>query len=344
MPTVSSVISDFNALSEAQQNIVKSTILSRSAAADLHKYVEERRFINGRACPHCGSVHVVKNGKRKDGTQRYLCRDCEKSFVITANSIAEHSRKPLGTWKQYVNCMLLGLSLRDSAAVCGIHLSTAFLWRHKILDALRTNQDDILLEGVIEADETFFTLSFKGNHKRSTTFKMPRPAHKRGGTRKIRGLSHEKVCVPCAVNRDGQAFGMVSNLARVKTKGLEEVFRNHIKTGSHLVADKASAYQRFAASNGLALTQIKSGRGATPGGYSLARINNYHSELKRFITRFKGVSTKYLNNYLAWHGLVNYSLSKEPNKRQLLLADTFGVPMKKRGADVPRRDPVPLLA
>ena len=34
-------------------------------------------------CPLCGWYPcVVHNGHRKDGTQRYVCRDCGKSFVM----------------------------------------------------------------------------------------------------------------------------------------------------------------------------------------------------------------------------------------------------------------------
>ena len=36
-------------------------------------------------------------------------------------------------------------------------------------------------------------------------------------------------------------------------------------------------------------------------------INSYHSQLKRFMRGFNGVSTKYLNNYLVWNNLVNYA-------------------------------------
>lgn len=34
--------------------------------------------------------------------------------------------------------------------------------------------------GVIEVGEAFFRESFKGNHKKNTTFSMPRKAHKSG--------------------------------------------------------------------------------------------------------------------------------------------------------------------
>lgn len=61
--------------------------------------------------------------------------------------------------------MMDGLSVRKSAAICKINRNTAFVWRHKILDALAllaTKQKR--LGGIVEADETFFPLSYKGGH------------------------------------------------------------------------------------------------------------------------------------------------------------------------------------
>lgn len=90
----------------------------------------------------CGCIHVVRNGHRKDGTQRYVCKDCGKSFVIATNSIVSGTRKDLSVWEQYIDCMMNGLSIRKTAVACGIHRNTAFLWRHKILDALQNMADD----------------------------------------------------------------------------------------------------------------------------------------------------------------------------------------------------------
>lgn len=135
---------------------------------------------------------MVRNGHRKDGTQRYVCKDCGKSFVIATNSIVSGTRKDLSVWEQYIDCMMNGLSIRKTAVACGIHRNTAFLWRHKILDALQNMADDVTLDGIIEADETFFAISYKGNHSKSKTFAMPRKAHKRGHSTHIRGLSQER--------------------------------------------------------------------------------------------------------------------------------------------------------
>ena len=79
----------------------------------------------------------------------------------------------MGIWIKYLKCMLDKKTLKESSEECGISVTTAFLWRHKILDALREVTDKVYLDGTVEADETFFNVSYKGNHKNSKSFTMP---------------------------------------------------------------------------------------------------------------------------------------------------------------------------
>ena len=127
MPTIASILSDYAALSISDQNAVKSALLSPSVTGSLSmsQFVEQKRFAGGRVCPICGCTHVIKNGHEKNGTQRFLCLECGKSFVITTNSIASHTRKPVATWEKFIDCMLRGLSIRQSATECGISNDTA---------------------------------------------------------------------------------------------------------------------------------------------------------------------------------------------------------------------------
>ncbi len=119
-------------------------------------------------CISCGSKHVVKNGT-SCGTQRYLCKECGKSFGETENTILKSSNKGLEVWRLYVKCMVEKKSIRKCAEICGISVPTSFLWRHKILDALQNMMADVQLNGVVEADETFTAISYKGQR----TAKMP---------------------------------------------------------------------------------------------------------------------------------------------------------------------------
>lgn len=344
MPTVATVVADYLSLSIADQNIIKSKLISLTpVTGTLNAYVENKRFAVDRTCPHCGTSSVVRNGKRKDGTQRYLCKDCGKSFIARSNSITYGTRKSLVTWETFIECMLMGLSLEKTAVMCKIHRNTAFYWRHKVLDALQTMADEVKLNGIIEADETFFEVSYKGNHSKSST-PLPRAAHHRGKSSKLRGLSKDKVCVPCAVTRTGLSISKISNLARIRIKGLEGVFNGRIEPGSSLVTDKASAYKQFTANNNIELKQVKSGLHTTKGIYNIQHINSYHSHLKSFISRFNGVSTKYLNNYLIWHNFLNYSNGNFEHKRDSLLSYVLCKQFSEYVKDISNRIALPLLA
>ena len=71
--------------------------------------------------------------------------------------------------------------------------------------------NEVELDGVVQADETFTTVLYKDNHK---GFNLPRPAHKRGTRATKRGISKEQVCVPVGVNLNGLSIAKIANLDR----------------------------------------------------------------------------------------------------------------------------------
>ena len=322
MATINTIIADIASLSKTEKEAFKSYLISiflrngSSTTTTMNQFVVKERFFGGLICPLCGNRHIVCNGHRADGVQRYICKDCGRSFIATSNSIESGTRKALPVWEKYIGCMMHGFSVRKSADICGIHRNTSFAWRHKILGSLQNMASSVVLNGIVEADETFFPLSYKGNHTKDG-FVMPRKAHKRGGCTNLRGLSHEKVCVPCAVNRKGLSIAKASNLGKVATKDLHRVYDGRIDLGSVVVTDLMNSYKRFANKNGLKLVQLKGGK-AKKGIYNIQHINSYHNELKRFLYNFRGVSTKHLDNYLIWHNFVNYAPESEIDKRAIL--------------------------
>lgn len=102
------------------------------------------------------------------------------------------------------------------------------------------------------------------------------------------------------IDRKGHSYSKIASLGRIATKNLHAVFDGKICPESTLCTDKMNAYVRFAKSNDIQLIQLKSGK-EKKGIYNIQKINNFHSKLKKFMGKFNGVSTKYLNNYLIWH-------------------------------------------
>jgi len=45
-------------------------------------------------CVHCGSPHIVKNGKQRNGSQEYICNNCGKRFNARAGTLFYNKKLP----------------------------------------------------------------------------------------------------------------------------------------------------------------------------------------------------------------------------------------------------------
>lgn len=282
-----------------------------NSKTSIQKVIQPRKV---EACPHCQSVHFVKNGKR-NGRQNFRCRSCNKAFVEQTGTILFSMKKDIAVLEKYMHCMIEKYSLRKCAEICNINLATAFAWRHKILDALQKMMNNVELNGIIQADETFTTISYKGNHR---NFKLPRPSHKRGTKASKRGLSKEQVCIPVAVNLNGLSVAKIANLGRPNVADLQKVLNGKIAQNSVFVTDLLRSYQKLSFNMKLHHIQIPRNKFKS-GVFNIQIVNNYHKRLKDLILgTFKGVATKYLNNYLVYHNFVNFAKETKVNKEVVL--------------------------
>lgn len=298
---LNNLLQQFKSLSPDKQKLFRETVnssLPTKKVYTLDKLIQSK-CDEGILCPHCHSIEIVKNGTQAN-KQRYKCKSCNKTFTILSDTFLAWTKKDFQVWKKFVYCMIEGFSVRKSATICKINRNTAFVWRHKILDCLSTyvtNQNS--MKGIVEADDTFFRLSFKGNKSVQT---LP---YRNTDNKRKRGLSKQQVCVSCAIARDKKTvYSKIATLGRAKVKDLQKVFKGHLSKKAILCTDKDKAYRNFAKQIGLEHIQLQSGTASKMGVYHIQTINSYHSRLKFFIRRFRGVSTKYLNNYLVWNNII----------------------------------------
>ncbi|MBR6172670.1 MAG: IS1595 family transposase [Eubacterium sp.] len=257
MSELKEVITSYNNLSFCDRIVFYTTISNDiTITDDVQSFLIDTRFEGDCSCIYCEGTQVVKNGKRKDGVQRFLCRDCHRSFIASSDSITSRTRKSVSVWTAYLRCMLDQKTLKQTSEECNISMSTAFTWRHKILDALGELTEKAYLTGIVEVDETFFNVSFKGNHKRSHNFIMPREARKRGNDVHTKGLSSEKVCVPCAINDTGISYARPGKLGKISSDCITAIFENKIAPHAILCTDNERAYLNLAGINQLNLIQM----------------------------------------------------------------------------------------
>ena len=116
------------------------------------------------ACPRCGSIGIVRKGHNPDGSQRWQCRDCRRTFSKTRDTLIGRSKLPVAKWMMYVECFVDCLALRTCASRCEVSLRTAWLMRRRLLKCLERYLPKFVAgAGVsVQLDETYLRESFKG--------------------------------------------------------------------------------------------------------------------------------------------------------------------------------------
>ena len=126
-----------------------------------HRSYANDKDLDAVVCPHCGSVKSIKHGTR-NGRQRYLCKDCGKTFGDTNGTVAFRSKLSVGKWIEFIKLTLQGESCRTIAKELGINKQTALHNSHRVCSVLHqlvSNQDDF--KSIAESDEYYYPLSFK---------------------------------------------------------------------------------------------------------------------------------------------------------------------------------------
>lgn len=272
-------------------------------------------------CPHCqaktNNGWILKHGKDK-GRQRYYCKACGKHFFSTTNTVFAHTRKNADTWRKFIRLTIAGESLYTCSLECEIAYQTAFTWRHKVLNAFVANQNTLKMNGVVEVDEMLIPISYKGNHLKGSfgtrrkeygvENDMPRAAYKRGSDNKSMS-SKDKACVFCMVEDGNKAFyASVPGVGFMSKPMLDKTVGKHVnKETALMLADKYAITERYFQENGYNHKTLLSNTSENPrehkpeidGCIHLQHVNSMHSHIRRFLAKYYGVSSKYLENYVA---------------------------------------------
>lgn len=245
-------------------------------------------------CPHCEHDDIVGNGKTSKGVQRYRCKGCLKFFSSTTGKMWYHIHKKdlIGA---YLHCLLSGYSLRRSAKEVGISEQTSFNWRHKLLTSFESISSENF-EGIVESDETYFLHSQKGNKE------LDRKPRKRGTTANKDGINDEHVAVIVTMDRKGNQAMKVIKRGRITTEDIIGELGGKITQNSVLCTDGHPSYAGFARRENVEQKKILASKNqkVVDKHYHLQNVNSLDSRLKKFIAKFNGVSSKYLQNYLNW--------------------------------------------
>lgn len=86
-------------------------------------------------CPHCGAHSLHRHGTTPGGTQRFLCRRCRRTSTCFTGSVVAHIRKRT-EFRQFAATMHRALPTRKEAQRLGVAPSTVWRWRRSLMERM----------------------------------------------------------------------------------------------------------------------------------------------------------------------------------------------------------------
>lgn len=288
-------------------------------------------------CLHCGSVAIKKHGTTRAGVQRYICKDCGKSFSENYGLITHYSHLSDWQWKEIIRGTVEGLSLTEIAKNIGTSVSTAWSCRLKVYQTIKNIYGYCdTFNNIVEADGKYERLSFKGcKHKEffiDTLGRLPR--HNRSKAQRIEYLDsygkyqelfqnkpkllkemiyhkqkhmvgretidigHQHVCILTAIDRCGSIYVEPVSAGTATAKDVYSKLTGKITSDAVLVTDEHRSYKYYIHKEKVQHITVAGGTYVN-GAFSLSRVNSLHSAIDRFLgsNEYKP-ATKYLDLYL----------------------------------------------
>ena len=254
---------------------------------DVVDYQEIKAMSTGVLCPDCNSSHVIKNGLQS-GVQNYRCKSCGRQFRVTTGTFM-YGIHEKGKMLEYIKCMSAGMSLRECARIARISLTTSFFWRHRILSALQSFEDNVNFFGVVELEELLMNYSEKGKKKRD-----------KKEVKKLKKKKPTKVAVLAATDRSGNILFKKLEDKQVQADHVSEFLKSRISKDSVVCGSDKKAFKTVNAEH-IKHKEIYSKKNKKDGIYGVSTV---HKKITAFVSwiyyKFRGVATKYLTNYIMW--------------------------------------------
>jgi len=253
----------------------------RFTEEEAREYLEKIRWPDGPKCPHCSGMNVTRLAGEKARPGTIQCNSCREQFTVTVGTVMEDSHLPLHKWVLAFHLMASskkGVSALQLKRQLGIgSYQTAWHLCHRIRHAMKKHPDAPMLQGVVEADETYVGGRARGKRSAGRSLKNKTP-------------------VVALVERGGNI--KVKPVARVTKKNLRKALQEGIDPSATVMTDDFASYrglEKVFAGHKI----IKHSEGVySQGGVNTNTVESFFSLLKRGVYgSFHHVSKRHLHRY-----------------------------------------------
>ncbi len=252
------------------------------------EHLEDVRWGDNPCCPLCGSTHVARKCEN-DRVGRWNCHDCKKSFNVLSGTIFCKTRVPLQKWFLAIALMMnakKSLSSPQLARDLRLTQQTALYMQQRIRAAMMDQDSHTMLQGVVEADETYVG----GKPRKANRRKNDRPAKRGRGTKKTPVLG--------VVERGGRVVAQMATEGLTGKAVVKFLKRSVIPQGSVLISDEFPSYNT--ARNMMPHAVINHSKAYVDGSVHINTIESFWALLKRaWLGSHHHYAKRYLPLYVA---------------------------------------------
>ncbi|MEE0932532.1 MAG: hypothetical protein U0L64_05880 [Clostridium sp.] len=227
-------------------------------------------------CPYCESKKVIKYGMYKN-IQRYKCKDsmCGKTFTNEFYNQFRCSKKFKEKYQEYFTLLNNGFTIRECANKLNITVVTAFFWRHRFLFDFKNKHYLENISSYVELTKMIVVENFKGS-------------------RNIPNIKRDKITVVNALN---DSIDIIPIIAARNFFGFYELRDNiipRLNKKAYVVGLIDGRLKTFAnAFNEINKVKFKE-------NYKNNIDIQYSINTQKWLSKFRGVASKYLDHYLYW--------------------------------------------
>ena len=246
-------------------------------------------------CVHCKSHKIICYGHSKKGRQRYLCKNCGKTFTIVTKSFFKNTRISYDQWLKLMECEMIGSSLKETSYQTRLSVTSCFYLRHKLYKALEEAQAEKLKKDV-QLDTTFLDISFKGM---KTTPKPIKGSKKNPKSESFPHMKDPQVCISTAADEKGGILFLISGYGG-ESSAKYQLHIDRYDQRCRIISDGSSSIRKFCKDNHFRCITLTEGYHKTKDGKHISDVNSLHSDLKDLIRKKRNVSIRHLQGYLDW--------------------------------------------
>jgi len=247
-------------------------------------YLEKQRWSDLPTCPYCNSTR----SSRKTQEFRHTCHECKRSYSVLVGTIFEATKIPITKWFFAIHLILnakKGISSLQLSRDLHVNKNTAWYLQKRIRQAMK--DDDCILSGIIEIDETYVGGSISNKHYYTKL---------ESGKYYKSGMEH-MVPVLGMIQRKGKIILKV--LEKASGKEIKPYIKSKVASESTIITDGFGGYyglnDHF--ENHIILNHSKYKRSINQ--YNTCTLEGFWTLVKRsFIGQYHKITKKHLQEYL----------------------------------------------